>query len=81
MDDDEDGTYLTSRNCPVAISKRKPIIGTSLRKCGELLSAWISLRILASTSPGDQAQAITTSAYTFDIICGFMLAYCGAGLQ
>ena len=56
VDRDESWTYLTSRNWPMVRSRRYPIIGTSLWIYGEVLSAWMSVRMFCSTSPGDHAQ-------------------------
>ena len=55
-DRDEDWTYLTSRNRLVVRSRTYPMMGISLGTSDEALSAWMSVRMLLSISPGDHAQ-------------------------
>jgi hypothetical protein len=50
------GTYLTSRNCPVATSSTYPITGISFLKYGDAFNAATSAWMFASTVPGDHEQ-------------------------
>jgi hypothetical protein len=49
------------------------MIGMSFLMCGEALRAWMSERMLASTSPGDHGQSISSSVRTTKICDDYLL--------